>query len=230
MSLQEWMDLDKHLLLSMNGSDSVVWDAVMMTATSTYVWIPFFLALLYLVMKNNSFKETLCIVGVSALAVLLAVLFVSGFCKPHFARFRPTHDPEIMYIVDTVNNYRSDLFGFISGHATNTFTILVFLSLLVRSGRFTLGMFSWAIFHTYTRIYLGVHYPGDVLCGILCGSLLGVGMYVCYKFICTRWFDDYVRMSGQCSDSGYFYSDIHIVLLTFVFNCLGILFWSFFQI
>jgi undecaprenyl-diphosphatase len=92
--------------------------------------------------------------------------------KPYFLRLRPTHDPELQDIVHTVNNYKGGLYGFASSHAANTFGVAMFLWLLLKPKYpWVVFLFLWATLVTYTRIYLGVHFPGD----IVVGGLIGIG-------------------------------------------------------
>lgn len=118
-----------------------------------------------------------------ALSITLADQFSSGFCKPYFMRFRPAQDPEIMYMVHVVNGYRGGMYGFISSHAANTFAVATFVSLLVRRKEMTAVMFIWALIPSYSRIYLGVHYPGDIICGAIAGSVIASLVYWLYAFI-----------------------------------------------
>ena len=124
MDIQQYVALDKELLLDLNGSNSLFWDGFMWIATSTYIWIPTAIILLYIIIKNNKIQETLLTIAMTALVITLADQIASGVCKPYFHRFRPTQDPDIMYIVDIVNGYRGGRFGFISSHAANTFALI----------------------------------------------------------------------------------------------------------
>ena len=128
--IQQFIEADKALLLSLNGSDSLFWNGFMWTVTDTKTWIPAVLVLLYVVFKNNRVPQGIVITLMFALCVTLADQFASGLCKPYFARFRPTQDPELMYLVQTVNDYRGGLYGFISSHAANTFAVAMFAGAL----------------------------------------------------------------------------------------------------
>jgi len=169
---------DKQLLLLLNGSDSWLLDSLMMTLTNALTWIPFYLALVYMVVRaNRHLKGVLCVIGCVALCLLFAGAFDDLVVKPLVARLRPTHDPEIGGLVRTVDNYRETLYGFFSAHAANTFSVALFLSLLVRRRMLTITLIAWSLLNAWTRIYLGVHYPGDVLAGLLWGAMVGYAVY-----------------------------------------------------
>lgn len=213
--IQQLIEADKALLLSLNGSDSLFWDGFMWTVTDTRTWIPALVVLLYVIFKNNRIPQGLVIVLMFALSVTLADQIASGICKPYFARFRPAQDPELMYMVQTVNGYRGGLYGFISSHAANTFAVAMFASLLVRYLPFTCMMFLWALIPSYSRIYLGVHYPGDILCGAVEGILVGTLVYFLYAYLCKRFFDDSPQyISTQYTASGYTKDDIFLLHAT----------------
>jgi undecaprenyl-diphosphatase len=97
--------------------------------------------------------------------------------KPTVARWRPTHDPEIGLLVDIVDGYRGGKDGFFSAHAANTFSIAVFFCWLVRSKLLSVALVLWSFTNCYTRLYLGVHYPGDILVGLTWGFIVGTAVY-----------------------------------------------------
>ena len=213
MDIQQYIDIDKQLMLSIQGSDSLFWDGFMWIATTTVVWIPAALMLLYIIIKNNKIQESLTIVLLIALLITMADQFASGLCKPYFQRFRPTQDPEFMHMMDIVNGYRGGKFGFISSHAANTFALSTFLSLIIRKASFSTAMFSWAVLCSFSRIYLGVHYPGDILCGTIAGVLVGFIVYFIYKCISKRYFYKAKCISDQYTKSGYLKSDLHLLYI-----------------
>lgn len=214
MDIQQLIDLDKLILMKLNGSDSIFWDGFMYIVTSTKTWLPAAVALLYVIFKNNKFKHGMLILLMIALVIALADQTSSGICKPFFERFRPTKDPEFMYMVDTVNNYRAGgLFGFISSHAANTFAVAMFVSLLVKNIKLAFMMFLWALIPTYSRVYLGVHYPGDVFFGMLDGLLCGVIIYFLYVFISNKFIFKPKLISTQYTVSGYDVKSVDVVVL-----------------
>lgn len=201
--------IDQQLTLAINGSDSLFWDNVMLTTTSTLAWTLPFAMLLYIIYKNNKLKEALLIVLTLALLITVADRICSGWVKPTIARWRPTQDPTLMYLVDVVNNYRGGRYGFFSGHACNTFCMATFLSLLFRSRRATATLFFWCTATTFTRLYLGVHYLGDVTVGLCVGILLGTLFYIGYDRYIHRRFDPIPLISEQFTPTGYRKADIN---------------------
>ena len=176
------IQFDKHLLLMLNGSDSTFLDWVVMTLTNAKTWIPLYLSLLYVVIKTNrNLRDVLLILAAGGLCVLLAGTIDDEIVKPLVARWRPGHDPEIGHLVDTVDDYRGGNYGFFSAHASNTFSLALFFSLLMRQRLLTIGLVSWSLINCWTRLYLGVHYPGDITVGLIWGALMG---YLVYRLYC----------------------------------------------
>ena len=180
--MEELIHFDKQLLLWCNGSDSLFIDYMVTTLTNAKTWIPLYLALLYVVVKNNkSAKEVFYILAAAGLCVFLAGGLDDMIVKPLVARWRPTHDPEIGMLVDVVDGYRGGNYGFFSAHACNTFSIAVFFSLLMRFRPLVAAMILWSLTNCWTRLYLGVHYPGDITVGLIWGGIVG---YVVYRLYC----------------------------------------------
>ena len=180
--MEEIIQFDKQLLLMVNGSDSVFLDYVVLTLTNAKTWIPLYLSLFYVVVMTHkpNWRDILLILGAAGLCVLLAGTVDDSIVKPLVARWRPTHDPEIGMLVDVVNDYRGGNYGFFSAHASNTFSIALFFSLLMRHRLFIIFMVTWSLTNCWTRLYLGVHYPGDITVGLLWGALVGYGVYRLY--------------------------------------------------
>jgi len=225
MDIQQLIGFDQELLLKINGSDSLFWDGFMWMATNKLTWIPMAIALLYVIFKNNKIKEAFLLIGLIILVITLADQISSGFCKPYFARFRPTQDPELMYQIDVVNGYRGGTYGFTSSHAANTFGVALFLSLVMRSWSLSIILFIWAALNAYSRMYLGVHYPGDIFFGTLTGLGSGILMYLLYNYLQKKLLTQSVYISNQYTSSGYLKSDIHIIhttmILTFFYILIG---------
>ena len=176
--MEEIIHFDKELLLMVNGSDSLFLDYLILILTNAKTWIPLYLGLFYVVLKSNkNVREVLLILGAAGLCYLLAGAVDDGIVKPLVARWRPTHDPEIGSLVDVVNGYRGGKYGFFSAHAANTFSIAIFFSLLMRQRLLTCSLVAYSLINCYTRLYLGVHYPGDITVGLLWGGFVGWLVY-----------------------------------------------------
>ena len=180
--MEELIQFDKQLLLAVNGSDSLFLDYLVLILTNAKTWIPLYLGLFYVVVQTHRkhWKEILFILVAAGLCVLLAGTIDDEIVKPLVARWRPTHDPEIGALVDTVNGYRGGNYGFFSAHASNTFSLALYFSLLMRHRLFVVFMVSWSLINCWTRLYLGVHYPGDILVGLCWGSIVGYSVYRLY--------------------------------------------------
>lgn len=211
--LKAW---DNSLFLALNGSDSVYWDAVMWIVTKTVTWLPLLFVLLYVVMKNSDVRRLLLIILAMALTVALADSLSSAVIKPLVMRWRPTNDATFLHTIDTVFGYTGGRFGFVSSHAANTFSLFVFLSLLLRSRLMSVYLFVWACLSSYSRIYLGVHFPGDILCGAILGMLVGGLVYYLYNYMSNRICGERKFYSSAYTPTGFLHSDMSVVAFAFM--------------
>lgn len=186
--IDKFLPFERDLFLTLNGSDSIFWDNAMWTFTSIVAWVPILLLILYIAFKNKMLKEGVLVLGSIVLVIFLSLFLSASFFKPLFQRFRPTHHPDFKDIVNIVNNFRGEQFGFISGHAINSFGIAMFVSLLFKNKFVTSSIFFWALLNSYSRIYLGVHFISDIVAGLFFGSLIGLLVYELYVWIRIRFF------------------------------------------
>ncbi len=215
----DWIDIDKQWLLALNGSDSVFLDSLVKTLTTAVTWIPLYAALLYVVIKNcDNARRVLLIVGCALLCVFLAGSIDDMMVKPLVARWRPTRDPEIGILVDIVDNYRGGRFGFFSAHASNTFSLAVFFTLLIRSRLLSVALVVWSLVNCWTRLYLGVHFPGDILVGLLWGGLVGTGVWLLYQKMENRVGTPMNYISTQYTRTGFQHEHIDVVLTVMAFT------------
>lgn len=176
---------DKWLIQALNFDGGFLLDNFFYLISSKKAWIPIGVAFIYFLIKDRKLRgETLFIVMAIVLTVTISDQVSSSIVKPTIERLRPSHCPKIIDELHFVNNYHSGRFGFVSSHAANATGVFFFVSLLMRRKWVTYSLLVWTVLICYSRIYLGVHYPGDVICGYLIGATTGTAVYRLY--ISTR--------------------------------------------
>ena len=211
--MQTLIDFDSQLFMMLNGSDSSFVDGIMMVITNGITWIPLYIALLLLVIKNNESMAQIVIFTSYAIgSVLLSTIAADFIAKPLVERWRPSSDPLIKYAVDVVDDYRPGKYGFFSAHAANTFSLALYFSLWVKNRLFSFAMISWSLLNCYSRIYLGAHYPSDVVVGLLVGAVIAVLFYLLSRKLFFKISSNFNYVSTQYSATGYSVTDIDMVL------------------
>lgn len=184
--LEKIITLDKELFIFLNGLGSETYDGFWLFITDQKDWIPFFLLLLYLVYKKTGIKQTIFVILLIAALVTITDQ-TTNFFKFRFERLRPCNNPEINSLIRVVKS--SATFSFFSGHAANTMAVATFLFLLLKNQFKYFGIiFLWPLIFAYSRIYLGLHYPSDIICGYLCGLTFGFLMFKIYQIVQKKYF------------------------------------------
>ena len=177
------MNIDADILLWINGHYTEWLDTVMWTISRSKTWIWLYVVLVGLVIyRFRNWKTVLFILVAFGVAVGLSDFTTSGILKPLVCRLRPTHEPGIDP-VHLVRGYMGGLYGFCSSHAANTMACGLLFSLLYRNKIATASLMTWVALNCYSRMYLGVHYPGDILAGLLIGSAYAALAYYALR----RW-------------------------------------------
>lgn len=178
---------DQQLFLLINGAHSAFLDSVMYWFSDKWIWLPVYAILFFLIVRNFRSKTWVVLLGAVLLVVLTDQLSVKLF-KDVFMRLRPCHEPDLEGMVRTLYGQCGGKYGFISSHAANTFGIALFVGLLLRPNLKWLlpVLIVWATLVSYSRIYLGVHYPGDVLVGAIIGGLLGALIFSFTLFLINK--------------------------------------------
>lgn len=182
--LEKLLSLDTELFIYLNGLGSETFDGLWLLITKQTSWIPLFIFLLYLIYNKLGAKQTLY------LLLFLAVLLVitdqtANLFKNGFQRLRPCNNPEINSFIRIVQSRSS--FSFFSGHATSSMAVSTFLYLIFKKDfKYFWLLFLWPLIFAYSRIYLGLHYPLDIISGYLCGATFAFLMFKFYQIAQKR--------------------------------------------
>lgn len=208
------LDQEAMVLLNMGVSHNASWDVFFWMVSQIAIWAPALLSFLFVIIMSKG-KEAIYVILTVVLLFALCDQISSSLLKPLIARPRPSHDPLVMDLLAYVNNYKGGAFGFPSSHAANSFGFAVFSSLLFRNKAYTVLSLLWAALCSYSRIYLGVHYPGD----ILFGTLLGIGVaFFCYWAMNKAM----VKYPRFVTHEAYKTRGIYLVMMTLVVTLLVI--------
>ena len=197
------ISLDQQWLLAINGWHAEWADVLMWYISKSTTWLPLYALLVgfvvyrfgiqwYLSTQNTSnyrftaLLRVFIVLAGFAVAVGLSDFISSGIIKPWVSRLRPTHEPALAGMLHIVNGYTGGMYGFVSSHAANTMACALLFSLLYRNKYATVALMLWVALNCYSRMYLGVHYPGDIIGGLLVGTLIAGMTYAVARHLLKR--------------------------------------------
>ncbi len=232
--LETLQQLDQQFLLYLNAMHSPFWDCFMGLFTAKLTWAPMYAAILYVVCRN--FPPRIALLTV--LAIVLTIVYADQICasiiRPFAERMRPSNpNNPIAEQVHLLNSRRGGRFGFPSCHAANSFGLAFFLVLLFRQKILSFFILSWAAINSYSRIYAGVHYPGDLLAGMLVGLSGALLLYFLYRQILRSpripFFsgqpEPHASITGPFRKAHY----TNLIIYTGIFTIFVFILYSFFQ-
>ncbi len=190
--IQQLAQLDEQAFLFLNGLHHGLLDYFMVLVSNRFTWVPLYASFIFVMVRNFHWKVTLSTLLCVALVVLLCDQTSSGLLKPMVERLRPSNlDNPISPMVHIVDGYRGGRYGFPSSHSANSWGLAFFGMQLVRNRKLSLFLVVWALVMSYSRIYLGVHYTGDILVGAIIGCLMGTLVYLLYHRFARSYTDQF---------------------------------------
>ncbi len=174
--MQTLLQFDTDLLIAINSWHTTLADIWMWNISQRLTWLPLYLVLVGCIVYRFK-KKSIWILLAFAACVGLADFISSGIIKELVMRPRPTREPALESILHLVNNYRGGRFGFVSSHAANTISISLLFCLIWRDWRAIVSLTLFTLLNCYSRMYLGVHYPLDILGGLIVGTLVALLLY-----------------------------------------------------
>ncbi len=185
--LQQLTQADEQLLLFLNGMHTTFGDYFWFAFTGKFIWVPMYAALLYVVLRSSQRKTALFVVLAIALTITLADQTCATVIRPVVARLRPSNlENPLSEFIHIVNGKRGGMYGFPSCHATNSFGLAFMVMYLFRNRWLTTFILIWAALNSYSRLYLGVHYPGDILVGTIVGFCAASVVYFLFCLVAKQ--------------------------------------------
>lgn len=210
------MNLFDIFALRLFGGSSSLWlDAVAWQVSGRFSWLPFYVAMLWMLWQGKDKRRIIILMAVLGLAVLIADQVASGVFKPLIARYRPAQEPRLFPTIDIVGGYRGGLYGFFSSHAANTVAVATVLWAWWQHKGIHICLAVWCVLNCWSRLYLGVHYMTDLMVGAAFGLLVG---FVLRK-ISIRWLGDFrsetMTRDASCAIENAFICNCILLLIPF---------------
>lgn len=181
------LNLDENIFLFFNQIHAPFWDAAMYMFSGRFIWVPMYVAIFIGFLKGFPPRVAMIWVVAVALTIVLCDQTCATYIRPYFERLRPSNlENPLSEFVHVVREYRGGRYGFPSCHAANSFGLATILALVWPGTRLRYGIFIWAFINSYSRIYLGVHYPGDLLVGGIIGVIFGFIVYAAARAVIRR--------------------------------------------
>ena len=182
--MQFLSNIDSKLFLFLNRFHTGWLDKTMVLLTDMWIWMPFYFLLIYWVVKQYG-KRCWWVFLAVGFVVLCSDQLSSHVCKPYFQRLRPCFNDDFDGLLHLPKGLAGGRYGFTSSHAANTFALAAFLTPVLRNFRpwVAITLFFWAFVSSYSRIYIGFHYPGDIFCGAILGVLVGMMVWKVFQIV-----------------------------------------------
>ena len=187
------LDLDRDITVAINSFRAEWADGFFYYVSQTWVWTPLAVLLLWMGWRRFGWRHLLVVVACVALCILLSDQ-LCNLVKHTVCRLRPSHEPSLEGVIHTVDGYVGGMYGFCSAHAANTTTVALFTSLVVRRRWYWITAAVWVVVNCWSRIYLGVHYFGDIVCGILLGAAIAIAIAITIAIVHNSLTDRYKQL------------------------------------
>lgn len=196
--------MDTEVFLFLNGFHNTFWDYFMTMFSYRFSWVPFYATFLYVMIRNFHYKVTVACVVAIVMCIIISDQTTSTLLKPMVERMRPSNlDNPISPMVHVAFDYRGGRYGFPSSHAANSWCMAFYAMYLVRRSKLNVFLIFWALITSYSRIYLGVHYPGDILVGAFIGFISATVVYYLFRFIAKDYTEQFEPKAGSLKYQQY---------------------------
>ena len=220
--MEALQQFDAGIFTAINSWHAAYFDNFMWLVTKIGTWIPMILVLLGVLFFKKGWQRTVTFLIAIGLVILIADQVSASIIKPLVERARPSHNPDLNATIHIVNGYRGGAYGFVSSHAANCFGIALLLAFVFRNRAFTWTMVAWASLMCYSRIYLGVHYPGDIVCGAILGFVSAWIVYRIFKWVGKK--------RPEWADVSFTYNESRQMIYAAVINITLLAVWAVFYV